>query len=361
ESEAIAERLGDRASQAVLLAARAAHLTTVDRVPDGLELSRRADALVTPEDDRDVWAAIKSGLLHNLAVRGELEEAARESQRLVEEVDPPDLSLGLPVIGYSAYTHWGMVRAWTLGFLGRLEEARGEIARALTLARDSSQREMLAFCLSLDIWLADAAGHELSAEERPVDQTAFAAMEIAEELGSPYSLVIAHRDLGTAHLAAGRPGEAIAALERSVELANEHRIGLDMEPWSLARLSGAHLAAGESERAVAAAQQAAALADARGVRMFAPLARLALARAILAREARDGGDRIEEVLGEAEALVAQTGGRVISPGIVECRAELAGARDEPAERERLLRDAQALYAEGGADGHAARVAELLSA
>jgi hypothetical protein len=70
-------------------------------------------------------------------------------------------------------------------------------------------------------------------------------------------------------------------------------------------------------------------------------------------------ERIEATLDAAEALVAETGARVLSPQITERRGELAGLRGESAERERFLRQAHRLYTEVGAAGHAERLAREL--
>ena len=79
----------------------------------------------------------------------------------------------------------------------------------------------------------------------------------------------------------------------------------------------------------------------------------------MAGDAAAEAERIEATLDAAEALVAETGARVLSPQITELRGELAGPRGDLAERERLLRDAHRLYTEVGAAGHAERLAREL--
>jgi hypothetical protein len=73
----------------------------------------------------------------------------------------------------------------------------------------------------------------------------------------------------------------------------------------------------------------------------------------------DARDEIERALDRALALVEETGGRSIEPQLLEERARLAGLLGDGAACERGLRDAQRLYVESGAGGHAERLAQEL--
>jgi hypothetical protein len=73
----------------------------------------------------------------------------------------------------------------------------------------------------------------------------------------------------------------------------------------------------------------------------------------------DASDEIEQTLDRALALVEETNGRSIEPQLLEERARLAGLLGDGAACERGLRDAQRLYAEIGAGGHADRLLEEL--
>ena len=87
-----------------------------------------------------------------------------------------------------------------------------------------------------------------------------------------------------------------------------------------------------------------------------------LARARVLRRAQGAGarDEIERSLNRALALVEETNGRSIEPQLLEERARLAGLLGDAAACERGLQDAQRLYVEIGAGGHAERLAEELA-
>jgi hypothetical protein len=95
--------------------------------------------------------------------------------------------------------------------------------------------------------------------------------------------------------------------------------------------------------------------------MYELPAQLARARALLSLDGAKAAPEIEATLERASALVRSTGARSYEPEILEVRSRLAGARSDAAACERLLREAQQLYAELGATGHAARLARELRA
>ena len=67
----------------------------------------------------------------------------------------------------------------------------------------------------------------------------------------------------------------------------------------------------------------------------------------------------ERALDRALELVEETNGRSIEPQLLEERARLAGLLGDAAACERGLRNAQRLYIEIGAGGHAERLVEEL--
>ena len=71
-------------------------------------------------------------------------------------------------------------------------------------------------------------------------------------------------------------------------------------------------------------------------------------------------DEIEATLSRASELIAETGGRSYEPQVRELRARLTQARGDATAASGELREAQRLYHEMGATGHAERVARELS-
>jgi hypothetical protein len=81
---------------------------------------------------------------------------------------------------------------------------------------------------------------------------------------------------------------------------------------------------------------------------------LARARALLHLEG-PRSDEVERALSQASKLIGETGARSRAAAVHELRAELARARGDRAAAVCELREADRLYREIGATGHAARV------
>jgi len=89
------------------------------------------------------------------------------------------------------------------------------------------------------------------------------------------------------------------------------------------------------------------------------MAQLALARALLAESHASG--EVDRCLDAAQARVEATGGRALAPQILEERARLAGLRGDAGSALDMLRQAQAAYVAIGADAHARRLSDELTA
>jgi hypothetical protein len=86
-------------------------------------------------------------------------------------------------------------------------------------------------------------------------------------------------------------------------------------------------------------------------------AHLAHARVLRALDGTTARATIEACLARAETLVVETGARAQTPFLIEERARLALDLDDARAGARLLREARQAFAEMGAAGHAARLAE----
>jgi hypothetical protein len=107
-------------------------------------------------------------------------------------------------------------------------------------------------------------------------------------------------------------------------------------------------------------RRALALSRARGTLRWEPPSLIALARGRIAQLGAAAQRDVEDHLAQAESRARAEGGpHIVLPEIFEARAELASALGESDERQRHLREAHRLYAEMGADGHAARLARVL--
>jgi hypothetical protein len=132
------------------------------------------------------------------------------------------------------------------------------------------------------------------------------------------------------------------------------------EAQVLAWLAEAELGRGEIERASALAREAIASAQARPPQFEIDVW---LAHARIQLRASGAGARadVEEALARAEALIRRTQAAALAPPLQLARAELARSLGDASGAQRHLREAQRLYAEMGAAGHAERLSRELAA
>jgi class 3 adenylate cyclase/tetratricopeptide (TPR) repeat protein len=238
------------------------------------------------------------------------------------------------------YANRGLALAWA----GRTDEALPPLQRAIELAADRG-----------DLPAGGVAhGYYATVERwRGSPQAALAhgrqAFELAERVGTPTGLKGAWYQLGHALLDSGRLDEARAALERGLAIDR----GRGWEALSLAALAETRAGLGDPEGACEAAREAIAVAEATGQPEIAP--QLALARALRRAHGPDSGPAIESALDRALDLIEASGARIHRAEVLEERAELARLRGDAVACERGLREAQRLWSEMGASGHAARL------
>jgi tetratricopeptide (TPR) repeat protein len=245
-------------------------------------------------------------------------------------------------------------RAAARMFAGSLGEADRDLLRVVELGRERGDLELVHYGLGLRGWLAGYTG-------KPQDSRTLAreVMEIAEKLGVAYLLSTGHFYLGVSHFWNREWEEAAASLERCLTIARQIKSGLQWEVHALGRLAEAYLGLGDNRRARATADEAVALARRRSDKLHGCVAHLALARVLLRTHGAAASGEIRTTLGEALTLVEETGGKVEEPFIRVELAELARLTGDETTRERELREAQRLFGEMGATGHAERLAREL--
>jgi adenylate cyclase len=316
-----------------------------------------AEALRLAEEagDPDLQFILQVPLAYTRYLLGQCREALTVTQQALEQ--PPQLGRsGVAVVGIDPYAFFLLFKGQLLILMGRLDEARLVLDRATEFAREQDDTVSFVGALTNYVVLARCQG---SAEG---DALAHArqAVDTAERKGGSFSRVMAFHSLGNAHLLNQEWNDAMAVLERSLELAHEHRTGLQLEAWMLAGLSSAQLGLGDARRARETAEQAISIALEQGTKEQQCQAQLALAQALLESEGARAQRAIEESLARALTLIEETEARSYTPFVHEERAELARLLGDDVTRERELREAHRLYTEMGATGHAQRLARELS-
>jgi hypothetical protein len=177
-------------------------------------------------------------------------------------------------------------------------------------------------------------------------------MELSEKLGTPTNRVAASASLGTAFGRAGHWQEARPLLEESRALKDQ--IGAPRDDPGLA---SALLHCGEPERALAIAREGAAETASLGAQLTELRIQIELAE-IAARCGHEGEARV--ALARASELAAHTECRMLVPAIHEAAAVLAETLGDGGRQQTELREAQRLYQELGATGHAERLGQELA-
>jgi len=338
EGEALADKTGDRALKALLLAGYAGTLVVSGRLQEGLEIGSRALALAEEAGDRAAELAIAPTVAYPLCVLGEVRKSQAVTKRALERA-AGDRSLGAG-LGWPRPYGWaemwqGCLSTWS----GRLADGRAIGERALQASREEGDVEN-------QLWTHNTLTQIAEAE---MDNGEFAlaharsACELAEHAGGVYGEVWARACLGVAHMLREEWTPAIEAIESALALARERRSALDSEAWQLARLASARLGAGYAHGAGVAAREALDLALARHARFHEIPARIELARVRIATEGAGASEEILSELQRALDLVRETGATAFEPQVHRARAELAraagdehGAELESSETRRLL-------------------------
>jgi tetratricopeptide (TPR) repeat protein len=200
---------------------------------------------------------------------------------------------------------------------------------------------------------------EWSGETATTLASARQSVEIAGRIGVPVFLSVALSSLGAALRLEQRYQEALEAYQKALDLIRTKRVALMVEPYVVSGQAEAYSALGEHGKALAQARWALEEAVSGGNRLAEDIARLTLARVLLATGDPRLHDEVEKTVEHAEAFCEETGMRVHVPPLLEVRAALAERRGDEQEARRKLHEAHRLYTEMGATGHAERLAKEL--
>jgi class 3 adenylate cyclase/tetratricopeptide (TPR) repeat protein len=357
EGRAAAQRTGNDAALAGLHAALSVALGIMGRVPEGVRHANEAMATAAASGDAGMLVNAHSASCYPLYLSGDLEGSLERAEALIELTrDDPTIGAGL---GLESPHGWGLAfRTLPLASMGRFAEALAAVTEGEETARRHGLEETLgwthAFRLGYEHWSGGRDGAIALAHGR-------SGIEIAQRIGSSFSLVVALTWLGEAHRIAGEPEQAGGPLEQALELIERSRAGLEFEVYTRWLYSLALTDAGDPEQGTEQGALAAELARERGVKVVVPGARIAEARARVARG--KGGDlaAAEGLLSEAEAVAGEMGAHGNRVHALMVRAQIAASRGERGAHVEALEDGLASAKEMGAGGWEERYAEFLGA
>ncbi len=345
EGRRFAERSGDRLGLATVVQRYSRALAAAGHMEAAVETGIEASTIAASTDDprNQTLALFFLGDLYQQAGMN------REAAALMDEVLASPHRLHMARYG----------RFVSLVWLGRLREARADAQQTLELGPRITAWGFPEIHESVHWWLGKLEAFAGRGEEslRCASRSAEAA---AAKPGLGNTQCLSAWIMGVARLARGEWQASISALQsaralqQSVETLRQH------EARILAPLAEAYLGAGDRERALETAEAARRAGRELGTRHWEAEACVAHARALLADGSTDDdSDAAERALERADELVRETGNVVLTPFILEQRATLALARGDPTAHERALHEAQRLYTEMDATGHAERLAREL--
>jgi class 3 adenylate cyclase len=351
EARELAKRSGDVRALAFALAAYAHTRVMAGEAADHIDMLLQALRLAEQTGDSAARAAAVGVVAWGLFLTGRMREALdvmEPTWKLWDE--DPSLGSGFGVECPYPLCVWLSADIRTV--LGELnvQEAHEEFERALALALEHADVENAGWAHTRQVWLCWMEGDTSGALEH-----ANRAVEIAERTGGTFLRGDTYGHRGLAHVLRGEWDEAIAELERSLEILREARTPSE-GPWRLAHLAEAYLGAGQSERARETAKQAVVMAVTHGTRYYELVAQLVLVRVLIGAEGVGAKTEIEAALERLAALIEEIGARGYEPFLHEQRARLAELSGDTERRERELRTAQRLFEALGARARAAGLA-----
>jgi tetratricopeptide (TPR) repeat protein len=255
------------------------------------------------------------------------------------------------MIGVAPHSVYALWRAYCLAWMGRLDEAVEQIDYGWRAAKADDLPEMVAYCHSFATEV-----HFLRGDADPTLSHALQVEELCRRLGN-HSVMNAHanRSVAYAHLAAGRPADAIEPAREALEIFSQtEKPHAAMAAYLLAE---ALLETGDLEAAESAADDAISRAAQSLRGNFEALAHSVLARLRLRRDGSAATELAAASLVVANDLLEKTSATTLRPFLQQNQAELAGVLGESAERARLLREAQSGFEAIGAPLRAGRAGE----
>jgi class 3 adenylate cyclase len=353
EGQALANAIGDPRAHLEVSMAHSRTAASDGNVALYLELAAANDRAAREIDDIGVQANASLYLMDALGFSTRLTETLEMADAALARF-PRHLAQEEWIGGVNPYCVFSIWRGMCLAWMGRLAEGLEELVGARRLAEEDDTPEPAGY-----IFLRIAELAYLSGDANQAAAGARQLEEIARKLGEPLNMAALTPVAFTyAHLAAGRPADAIGPARSALALLGrvERVFAGDAAAW----LAETLLASGDAEAAEDAARQAIEICR-RSLRAhLEAVAHGVLARALLRRLGVSARDAAEASLAEAAALIDRTGAATLAPALCEWRAELAEVLGDVPARERLLREAERGYAAIGAPRKAERIAEGLS-
>ena len=348
EGRALANAIGDRRAFLQLSMVYGRARSSAGDVAEYLEVAAESQRAALAIDDIALQANASLYLVDALGHANRLPQALQAAEEGLARF-PRHIPAGEWIFGFNPYSLFSFWRGYCLGWMGRIPAGLEEMSRCRRLADEDGTPELA----GLAQFIAAEAHYHAHEADRAL-ASARQSGEISRALGEPLnSFAFSQFAFGYAHLAAGRPDDAVELARAALELFG--RVEKFAAGWAAALLAEALLATGDLSAAQSAAEAAIALCRKSLAAVHEAIAHGVMARALLRRDGPAARDATAAALANAAELIERSGGRTLAPALCEWRAELAAVLGNDTAREQLLRQAHQLYVEIGAAGHAERL------
>jgi class 3 adenylate cyclase len=247
--------------------------------------------------------------------------------------------------GLEPYTLFSWHRSVSLMRMGRLSEGIAELERCRSFAEEDQTPQPVGyiFCEAAETY------HRANDPDRAL-QCARQAAEIAARMGRPPNMQqVEARASASALLAAGRFAETIDLAQRY--LANKPFLG----PVDVF-LSEALLGGNDTRAALDIAHRV--VTTLHRALYYAAIGWGVIARALMRQDGLKERGAIASALANASSAIEQSSSYLLSPHLLEWRAEFAALAGETGDQRQLLAEAEAGYATMGAPLQVSRIAAL---
>jgi adenylate cyclase len=354
ELAAIADATDQPVVKAVARIAYGAVRQLSDEIEEGIQLNIEGTRLADEIGDPGLRSGARVAHSWGLFVLGRVREAKAMAEEMVEIIGE-DRSVGRGMVVVSPYA-WCRMQVVHFGtYCGRLDDGLAALGPVIELLGEEGDLETQSWAHRHCAIFADLAG----ADPDVAATHAHRSVQWADEGGVAWSRVFNREGLAFNHCHRAEWRQAIDVVDEALTIQRNRRIALADVPLLLALRSRAQLGLGDVPGATSTAEEAIAVALRCRTKGYESLARLQLARAMLA----DLGSGVERAaraeLEHALSVVELLDIRVFTPQIHLELARLALALGDQAEYDRRLQIAHRLFLDVGAHGRAEEVAALV--
>jgi tetratricopeptide (TPR) repeat protein len=325
-----------------------------EAIEAGYQHTAEAVRLADQTGDAALRAVSRASLAWALFVLGRVREAAAVAAEMVPIIGE-DRSVGRGMAITSPYAWCRMQMAHFGAYTHRLDDGLADLERSIDLACQEGDLETQAWAHRQCSVLADLAGTDPDAAAAHALQ----GLEWADAAGGAWSRIRLREGVAISHVQRGLWRPAIEVVEEALAIARDRRISLADVPLLLAIRARAQIGLGDLAGARSSAEEAIGVAVRCGTRMYEALARLELARAILADLAPGEETAAGAELNQALSIVETLGIRSLAPQIHLERAHLAQVLGDETTHDAELRTAHRVFLEVGAQGRAEEIASLV--